>query len=58
METICPSRFAITVIIRPSLIARDDPLLPLNPHPGGSKRSRRFSSRARQQKHQIREDQT
>ena len=35
METICPSEFAITVIIRPSLIARDDPLVPLNPHRAG-----------------------
>jgi hypothetical protein len=36
METICPSRFAITVIITPSLIARDAPLAPLNSYPGRS----------------------
>jgi hypothetical protein len=34
METICPSKFAITVIITSSLIARDAPLIPLKVCPG------------------------
>src|SRR6202167_3364708 len=53
METICPSRFAITVIITTSLIDRDAPLLSVNAYPGGSERLRRLSPRTRQQEHQI-----
>jgi hypothetical protein len=35
METIRPRGFAITVIIAPSLIAREAPLVPLNVYPEG-----------------------
>jgi hypothetical protein len=58
METICPNRFAITVIITPSLIARDAPLIPLNSYPGGSERSRRLILAGATTKTSVREDQT